>query len=255
MHWNIESGGNDPGLIADQLKAFAEKGDYQVFALSEVEKYDIYRKRFDSIGKQGQWQTILGASGVNEGRENDRLMILYDSTRLNLIESQELNRFGDFRLNSGRHRSPLVARFECERSEMQFLLIHNHLARGDAEFRVEQAAGLREFARADSVAKIAVGDYNFDYVFATRKGNEGFVEILRDDVWEWIEPHELIDTNWFDPEPDGVDNYPGSMLDFTFVAGAAKDWDVSSRVIVRDGDFPDDDRTSDHRPVEVVVRY
>ena len=74
-------------------------------------------------------------------------------------------------------------------------------------------------------------------------------------MWKWIEPEELIDTNWFDPEADGVDNYPGSMLDFTFVSGKARRWDVRSRVIVRDGDFPDDETTSDHRPVEVVVRY
>ncbi|MDA0991027.1 MAG: hypothetical protein O3A51_09780 [Verrucomicrobia bacterium] len=45
------------------------------------------------------------------------------------------------------------------------------------------------------------------------------------------------------------------MLDFTFVAGAAKDFKCENRVIVRDGDFPDDKSTSDHRPVELVVRF
>jgi hypothetical protein len=47
--------------------------------------------------------------------------------------------------------------------------------------------------------------------------------------------------------------YPHSCLDFTFVAGKAKLWHSRSRVIVRDGDFPDDEKTSDHRPVELVV--
>jgi hypothetical protein len=39
-----------------------------------------------------------------------------------------------------------------------------------------------------------------------------------------------------------------------FVAGTAKDCNAPSRVIVRKGDFPDDERTADHRPVELVVR-
>jgi hypothetical protein len=44
------------------------------------------------------------------------------------------------------------------------------------------------------------------------------------------------------------------MLDFAFVASAAKELECKCRVIVRDGDFPDDDATSDHRPVELIVQ-
>lgn len=255
LHWNIESGGNHPPLIADQLAEFVTEGGYCILALSEVEQNELYESRFSTLGESGRWRTITGESGKNDGRENDRLMILFDSSRLKLINTQELNRHGDFMLNTGRHRSPLVAHFEDRVTNEQFLLVHNHLARGDAEFRTEQASGLREFGRDSSIAKVAVGDFNFDYTFETKQGNQGFVEMLRDNVWKWVEPAELVDTNWFDPEPDGVDNYPGSMLDFTFVSGEAKEWDVTSRVIVREGDFPDNDRTSDHRPVEVIIRF
>ena len=69
----------------------------------------------------------------------------------------------------------------------------------------------------------------------------------------WVEPEKLVDTNWSDRDDDEVDDYPHSCLDFTFVAGKAKLWHSRSRVIVRDGDFPDDDKTSDHRPVELVT--
>jgi hypothetical protein len=34
-----------------------------------------------------------------------------------------------------------------------------------------------------------------------------------------------------------------------FVANGAKQWKGESDVIVRAGDFPDDDQTSDHRPI------
>ena len=77
--------------------------------------------------------------------------------------------------------------------------------------------------------------------------------MMRDNVWEWIQPEELIDTNWFDREGDGEDDYPGSLLDFSFVSGAAKTWSCTSRVLVLPGDFPDDQETSDHRPVELIV--
>ena len=119
----------------------------------------------------------------------------------------------------------------------------------------QSAQKLVDWARDQNLPIIALGDYNFDYVFRTQQGNPAFYAFLRDNIWHWIEPQEMIDTNWFDPEPDGVDNYPGSMLDFTFVAGPAREWSTTSRVIVREGDFPDDESTSDHRPVEVVVRY
>ena len=62
----------------------------------------------------------------------------------------------------------------------------------------------------------------------------------------------MIDTNWSDN--NGVDRYPDSILDFSFVAGAAKDWKAECRVLVREGDFPDDKKTSDHRPVELVLK-
>jgi hypothetical protein len=34
-----------------------------------------------------------------------------------------------------------------------------------------------------------------------------------------------------------------------FVANGAKSWKGEADVIVREGDFPDSDKTSDHRPI------
>ena len=98
---------------------------------------------------------------------------------------------------------------------------------------------------------IGIGDFNFDYDFATGQGNAAFDEFVSGDAWRWVQPDELIDTQWSDR--DGADAYPDNCLDFAFIAGAARAWQCSSRVIVRDGDFPDDEATSDHRPVELVV--
>ena len=73
------------------------------------------------------------------------------------------------------------------------------------------------------------------------QGNAAFDEFLSDGVWQWVRPKPLVDTQWSDR--DGVDAYPESCLDIVFVAGAAKEWECQSRVIVRDGDFPDDEMT------------
>ena len=63
----------------------------------------------------------------------------------------------------------------------------------------------------------------------------------------------MIDTNWSDPDGDGKDNFPDSMLDFAFVAGTARNWKPECRVIVQENDFPDGPKQSDHRPIELVL--
>ena len=151
------------------------------------------------------------------------------------------------------HRSPLMAKFRDKHSDIEFLVVLNHLARGSAELRQEQAKALRLWAEDKEFPIIGIGDYNFDFDFPTYQGNPAFHEFLADGIWHWVQPNELVDTNWSDRDGDGADNYPHSCLDFTFVAGKAKLWHSRSRVIVRDGYFPDDDETSDHRPVELVM--
>ena len=102
-------------------------------------------------------------------------------------------------------------------------------------------------------ARRSHGDFNFDYSFATQAGNAAFTEFLSDDTWKWVRPDPLIDTNWADHDGNGSDDYPDSMLDFVFVAGAARGWEATCSVVVRAGDFPDDQTTSDHRPVSCVI--
>ena len=92
-----------------------------------------------------------------------------------------------------------------------------------------------------------------DYSFVTQTGNDAFTEFLGGDTWRWVKPDPLVDTNWADHDGDGSDDYPDSMLDFVFVAGAAQSWTAECDVVVRTEDFPDDQTTSDHRPVSCVI--
>lgn len=240
--WNVESGGSDPAVIAKQL---SELGGYDIYCLSEVDP-----KTFDqNVSALGSKFTSING---NTGRD-DRLQLIFNKERFELLEQKELMEYREFILNNGTHRSPLYARLKDKTTGLQFIVMNNHLARGNADLRTKQAIGLREWARDQSDAVINVGDFNMDFDFRTERGNEAFPEIIRDNIFTWVRPVELIDTNWADNDGDGKDNYPDSMLDFAFVSGPAKDWKPVCKVIVRDGDFPDDKTTSDHRPIELKL--
>ena len=240
LAWNIESGGNDPDVISAQLR---ELSGHDIYCLSEVaeKNLDRYTAAFGS-----RFQSLNSRSG-----RNDHLQISFDSDRFELLETDELMEYRDFVLNDGRHRSPIFVRLKDRSSGTEFIVMTNHLARRNAKLRKQQAIGLREWARDQNVAVINVGDFNLDYDFHTKSGNSAFPEMLRDNIWSWVEPKPLIDTNWSDRDNDGIDNYPDSMLDFAFVAAQAKTWNPTCQVIVREGDFPDDETTSDHRPIEL----
>lgn len=232
--WNVESDGNDPKLIAKQLADFRD----DIVCLSEVHP--------DSIaGYAAVFPGYVHVSSLS-GRE-DRLMIMA-SPRFEILDRTEHDD-----INDGRHRSPLSLRLKDKQSGESFVVMTVHLARGNADFRTEQAAKLVEWAREETIPIIAIGDFNMDYEFETDQGNEAFAMILRDGVFTWLKPDPLVDTNWFGDE-DGNDVYPDSMLDFAFVANGATEWDAECDVVIREGDFPDDERKSDHRAIRVIVR-
>ena len=249
LHWNVESGGNDPATVAAQL---IELGHYDVVGLSEVEVPEAYEQAMTEKWPD-QFQYIRGLTGANEDREDDHLWLAFNTEKFNLVNSQEMKEIGGFMFDDGRHRVPLYVRLKDKTNAQEVVFVMNHLARGDENFRQAQARSLREWARNKSIPIVAIGDYNLDFVFATQKGNKAFDEFMKDNVWKWIRPEPLVDTNWADWDGDGIDNYIDSLLDFSFVAGAAKTWKASSRVIVRENDFPDDEKTSDHRPVELIL--
>ena len=171
-------------------------------------------------------------------------MILFNREKFELLEQKELHQ-----LNNGSHRSPFYVRLRDKRTKTELIVMTNHLPRKNNDLRQKQAAGLREWARDQPVGVVNIGDFNMDYSFKRRKGNDAFPEMLRDNIWKWIPPEPLVDTQWDDD--DGKDRYPNSMLDFAFVSGPAKTWNPQCRVIVREGDFPDTKKTSDHRPIEL----
>lgn len=271
LAWNVESNRpnqppvSDAGVIAEQLTALlqAPATRSQLIALSEVEPKTLpVLIEGATKGLGSEIDIVTSASGGFE--DTDSLALLVDRKRFAVEEAIELHRFAGIAANFNvmeadsddlgalRARSPLAVRLLDRESNVKFWLIVNHLARGEEDLRTDQARMLVKWAAAHPEPVIAAGDFNFDYDFRTAQGNAGYQAMMEGNVWSWVKPDPLVDSNWSTDRnitDRKVDRYPDSLLDFIFVANQAREWQGTCTVIVRDGDFPDDNRTSDHRPI------
>jgi hypothetical protein len=87
-----------------------------------------------------------------------------------------------------------------------------------------------------------VGNYNFDWDVANSDTvhDPGYDLLTVDGVFAWVRPPQLIRTQCsFD-----------SILDFVFVAGAARQWRAASEILAAEESYcASDQHRSDHRPV------
>lgn len=248
LSWNTESGGSNSSVIATQLAELNTGHKYSIIGLTEVASNAVEQYRA-AAGES--YEAVVTQSGGE-----DRMVILIDTDKLESLGSLEMHDYQGEPLNwrSGRQwrfRSPLVIHTRSRQDGTEALYMVNHLARGQDDLRTKQAKTLRKWGADQTLPVVALGDFNFDYLIPQDHGNEGYNEMIRDGVWKWIRPNPLIDTNWADNH--GQDSFPDTILDFIFTAGGAHDWSASSKVIVRDGDFPDNRDTSDHRPISGVL--
>jgi len=275
LAWNVES--NRPGqppvsnplVIAEQLSELMRDPATraEVVVLSEVDPVTV--QRFQKAVAEGLGSEIdFVTSGSGGFQDTDSLMLIVDKQRFRIEEAVELHRYAGIAANFNnpetdsadfgalRARSPLAVRLVDLKSSDSFWVIANHLARGEAELRTDQARMLVKWAADRPEPVITAGDFNFDFEFKSARGNPGFQAMMEGGVWEWLKPDPLLDSNWSDDRqalPQRVDRYPDSILDFVFVANGAKQWQGEADVVVRPGDFPDNDQTSDHRPT--IARF
>ena len=121
----------------------------------------------------------------------------------------------------------------------------NHLYRSNTEGRHEQARLLNARAPQQTLPVIAVGDYNFDWDVSNGDTvhDRGYDLLIVDGVLTWVRPPQLIRTQCSF----------NSVLDFVFVAGAARQWSASSEILATEESYcPSDQHRSDHRPVRDV---
>lgn len=237
--YNVQSGGAAVSGVAPRIAA-AQGCD--IWGLSEVQN-ESWARAFAEAAEEGEdsgvdFAYILGATG-----RADRLAILYDRHRFEALEHFELTHINV----GGRVRAPLVVRLRDRVSEQEFYFMVNHLYRSRASQRHLQARLLNEWARNQSLPVIAVGDYNFDWRVEDGETDhdEGFDALIGAGEFAWVRP----------PAPlvkSQCSTTYNSVLDFVFVAGAAQGWAGVSEIVVVPGDCPDDETTSDHRPVRAT---
>lgn len=244
--WNIEDydfggsnagSGSDGAIIASQLRDDFDAVD--VFALSEISSEKVLEV-LATIAGQDEPSDYLYVFGQTGG--SIRLGLLINEARFDILDTQEL----DLGLHPTGTRFPLAAKLKSKATGLEFFVVANHFARGNEANRIEQSDALREWVADRTVPVVAAGDFNFDYHIVTEDRHPAFDRLVRNDVLKWVRPDELIDTSWSGGD---VDSYPDQILDFVFVSGEGRDWQSSSLVYVRPGDFPDKGDTADHRPV------
>jgi endonuclease/exonuclease/phosphatase family metal-dependent hydrolase len=163
---------------------------------------------------------------------------VYNRERFDVVRQFELT---DINIE-GRVRAPLVAHFRLKPAGPELLFMVNHLYRGNAEGRHEQARLLNAWALEQTLPVIAVGDYNFDWdvLQGETVHDQGYDLLTADGIFAWIRPPHLIGTQYSF----------NSVLDFVFVAGEAQRWSASSEILATDESYcPSDQHRSDHRPV------
>jgi hypothetical protein len=240
--YNVESGDANPAVLAEQYIGPLEGAD--VWGFSEVQNAEWLRllEAGAEAGEGADFRSILGQSGGG-----DRLAIVYDSSLLQLVASEELEAlsFG------GRVRAALIAHFQVRANGQEFLFVVNHLYRSQEDLRHEQAQMLNVWAQSQSLPIVAVGDYNFDFDVVDGDSGDrdrGFNLLIENNVFQWVRPTPLVKTHC-------SDRY-NSILDFTFVGNQAQTWMVKESTVLfatPDSTYcPDDDIKSDHRPVSTT---
>jgi endonuclease/exonuclease/phosphatase family metal-dependent hydrolase len=234
--FNIESGGSNARVIADEVVALVQ-GE-ALWGFSEVageEGADYLVAAAADPGTDQSFRYVLGTTGWE-----DRLVLAWDDTRFELLSSEELHEMNV----GGNVRAPLVGRMRERQSDARFTLVVNHLYRSDAAARLEQAELLNAWGAGEEGPILMVGDYNFDWDVQTGEPNDAYDALVADDVFVWVRPDPLLRTQCSD--------LYNSVLDFVFVGGSARDWEASSTILMPEEAYcaANELTHSDHRPVQ-----
>ncbi len=250
LHWNVQGDGSDAEYVARDL---VDMGQYHVVALSSVDQ----PQTFETIIKQkwpNKFDRFQSRSGRIPGASSRHLMIVYDYERLYLVSKTELEEVDGIKTAKDDYPFPLVAHLRDKTDDQEFFLILAHLLPDDDEFRLQQASALQTWAEKKAEPVVVMGSLNFQYNVDNAQGNQSFDELQKNGTYKWIKPLTWIDTEWLDTEGDGQNELEGILSDLVFVAGRARSWPATCRVIKRSRDFPDNERSSNHRPIELILK-
>ena len=236
VSWNIQSDGSKKDTIAKQLTDKDITGetwgsDVELWGFSEVKNVSTAFAIKHALGKDHYW-FILGETGGA-----DKLMAIFNTEKFELLDYFELHSVNF----TGTYRAPLVLHLRHKQSGKDFYFMVNHLARTNANVRRAQVKKLVSWIAEQTIPIIAVGDYNFDYRIDGGYGNQSYKMFMKKGVMQWKHPENMLMTQC-------AKKY-NSILDFIFTRDIAGIRHKKSKIISWQGDCPDDQNTSDHRPI------
>lgn len=239
VSWNVDSDDADAHIAALRV---AEMKGVDLWGFSEVpdERWARLLEAAAGDNEPGNFAAVLSPT-----RGRDRSLIAYDVGRFELLGYSELSWDDEpWRDPNAVLRPAVIARFRHIATEQEFFFMVNRL---HPQWAGRQAARLERWAAGQGIPVIAVGSYYFQYNLGPEPlrcdGQMGLSTMVGSGVFDWLAPANLVKT---------CDGQFNTIEDFVFLANAAGKLVGRTRVIVEPGDFPDDESTSDHRPILAV---
>lgn len=241
--WNLESGGSAQTRLNEVA---SRNADCDIWGLSEVAGPDVLAGLADAIskasGRKLDW-VMSNTSRTGPSGAADFQGLVYDSSRLVLERIEEM-----YELSLGGGRGPLLGYFRFQQGDGKpFIAMVNHLHRGNAAKRLQQAKMLNAWVSNVHTPVVAIGDYNVDWTLPDgRDRHPSFDALVAGGHFQWIKPSPLIPTTCYEPKP--------GILDLVLAGGEARSWTAISTVLEPNGYCPDGPEGSDHRPVKAIFR-
>lgn len=233
--FNLESGDAQISYLVKDIEKLSKEVGIWGFQESQVNWPNVITDSLKDIWNDGA-KSIIGTTGGT-----DRLVIVYNSNRYQLLDSYELKHINI----GGRVRAPLVAKFLDLSNGIKFFFMNNHLYRSNNDRRHEQASLLNEWASQQQLPVLAVGDYNFDYSVDESYHDEGFDNLTDNNIFSWVKPTPLIKTQ--------CSPRYNSILDFIFASGEAQNWEAKAAIHFTNKEYCNKDKyKSDHRPISAI---
>lgn len=232
LAWNVDGSDSDPGTILAELRE--QMPPFNVLALRGVPAGEGLSFAFEF------WDRYNGVVGTRGGPL--RLVVSW-SKRFDLVRVSELPptemEIDPEAVDSGEGMA-LIVHLRDRQTGRSFLVVNSQLPDEPGEV-TEQ---LRDWAQTQTLPVLAVGEFGSNAAVSP----DPVPPALRSAPFEWIQPAELVDTRWTDVDGDGLDDGPPTLGEATLVVGSPPEWSVTTRVIQRSGDLPDDDQSSNCRP-------
>ena len=230
--FNVESGGADVQVVADEV--VAANAGIALWGFVEVQD----EKWADLLADaSGGLDYFYGTTGWE-----DHMVLAWDPEVVVVEQIEELHWINV----GGTVRAPISGTFVDRATGTAFLFVVNHLWRTEDALRHEQAELLHDWVAEQTLPAIWVGDYNFDWDVPSdgaASHDAGYDSLTAGGLVEWVK---------FDPlEKTQCSSYYNSVLDFTFVSGAAREWAAFAEIPPLPADYCTTDTLdrSDHKPV------